>query len=81
MRMGLCSSSSVFLWTALSRREYLVSRCMGLTRMSISLRRLQSRCVSHHLIPIAERDKRERSNQMETKKKERKKETPQLTAK
>lgn len=48
MRTGLCSSASVFLWTALSRREYLVSRCIGFTKMSISLRRLQSRCVSHH---------------------------------
>lgn len=48
MRIGLCWSASVFLWTALSRSEYLVSRCIGFTRMSISRKRLQSLCVSHH---------------------------------
>jgi hypothetical protein len=52
MRAGLWTSSSVFLWMALRSREYLVSRCIGLTRMSIKRSRLQSRCVSHHCVVV-----------------------------
>ena len=58
MRAGLWTSSSVFLWMALRSREYLVSRCIGLTRMSIKRSRLQSRCVSHHYVVVKERERR-----------------------
>ena len=48
IRSVLCSSSSVFLRMALRRSEYLVRRCIGRTRISISRSRLQSLWVSHH---------------------------------
>ena len=48
IRSVLCSSSSVFLSMALRSSEYLVRRCIGRTRISISRSRLQSLWVSHH---------------------------------
>ena len=48
LSVSCCSLSSVFLRMALSNSAYFVNLCIGLTRMSINLRRLQSFCVSHH---------------------------------
>ena len=48
LRVSCCSWSSVFFKMALSNSAYLVNLCIGLTKISISLRRLQSFWVSHH---------------------------------
>ena len=46
----LLSSSTVFFKIAFNNNGYFVSLCIGLTRRSLSFRRLHSGRLSHHCV-------------------------------